>query len=125
MTVQFDELGPGFPVYATYEMARHFEEAGRKLVLPFIEPGEDVIGFAVSVEHTAPALPGMAVRIVATFDRMEGRRIHATMEAFHALGDPIGTGRTIQVVLPKARVERDVENLRHRWQRARAGRHGT
>jgi len=125
MTVQFGELGPGYPVYATYQLARHFEEAGRKLLLPFLEPGEEGIGYGVSVEHTATALPGMAVKIVATFDRMEERRLHATMEAFNALGDPIGTGGTIQVVLPKARIEQDLESLRQRWQRAQANHRGT
>ena len=33
-TVDFDEMGRVHPVYATYTMARHFEEAGRKLLVP-------------------------------------------------------------------------------------------
>jgi fluoroacetyl-CoA thioesterase len=31
-TVDFDKLGKVHPVYATYAMAKHFEEAGRKLL---------------------------------------------------------------------------------------------
>jgi fluoroacetyl-CoA thioesterase len=30
-TVDFDEMGKVHPVYATYTMAKHFEEAGRKV----------------------------------------------------------------------------------------------
>ena len=33
LTVHFEELGSVHPVYATYNMAKHFEEAGRKLLL--------------------------------------------------------------------------------------------
>ena len=29
LTVHFEELGSVHPVYATYNMAKHFEEAGR------------------------------------------------------------------------------------------------
>jgi len=31
MTVHFHGLGPLHPVYATYELARHFEEVGRAI----------------------------------------------------------------------------------------------
>ena len=49
MTVQFGELGAVHPVYATYWLARHFEEAGRKVLLPFLESGEGAIGSQVDV----------------------------------------------------------------------------
>ena len=55
MTVDFDELGPVHPVYATYSMAKHFEEAGRKLLLRHLEAGEAGIGSAVSVEQIGRA----------------------------------------------------------------------
>jgi hypothetical protein len=62
MTVPFDELGPVHPVYATYTMAKHFEEAGRKLLLQHLEPGEDGIGRSVREElgrpRRRPAPPG-------------------------------------------------------------------
>ena len=48
MTVDFDELGPVHPVYATYTMAKHFEEAGRALLVPHLEPGEHGVGSAVA-----------------------------------------------------------------------------
>jgi len=63
MTVRFDELGPVHPVYATYSMAKHFEEAGRKIIVHFLEDGEGGIGSEVSVRHVGSALPGMRVTI--------------------------------------------------------------
>jgi len=120
MTVNFDELGRIHPVYATYWMAKHFEEAGRKIILPFLDDGEQGIGFEVNVKHTASALPGMRVTVTATFDRMEGRRVHATLQATNELGDVIGTGRTTQVILPQARIDQGFEDLERRFHEHRA-----
>ena len=86
MTVRFAELGELHPVYATYELARHFEEVGRKLLLPFLEEGEDGVGTALGVEHLRSALPGMRVRLTATVQRVEGRRLSVTVEAVSELG---------------------------------------
>jgi fluoroacetyl-CoA thioesterase len=63
MTVDFEhpddpQLGKLHPVYATYWMAKHMELAGRKIILPFLEEGEEGIGTKVSVDHLASALPG-------------------------------------------------------------------
>ncbi|GBF06854.1 thioesterase-like protein [Deinococcus aerius] len=115
MTVQFGELGAVHPVYATYWLARHFEEAGRKIILPFLEDGEGGIGTEVQVTHTASALPGMTVTVTATFERMEGRHIVCSMRAVSELGDEIGHGTTGQLALPQARIDAGFERLRERW----------
>ncbi|MEF2279375.1 thioesterase family protein [Deinococcus sp. YIM 134068] len=115
MTVQFGELGAVHPVYATYWMARHFEEAGRKIILPFLEDGEGGIGTSVEVTHTASALPGMTVTVTATFERMEGRRVVCRMRAVSELGDEIGHGTTGQMALPQARIDAGFGALRARW----------
>lgn len=115
MTVQFGELGAVHPVYATYWLARHFEEAGRKVLLPFLEPGEGAIGSQVDVTHTASALPGMRVTVTATFVRSEGRRVYCRASAVHELGDDIGHGTTTQVVLPQQRIDATFGALRERW----------
>lgn len=115
MTVQFAELGAVHPVYATYWLARHFEEAGRKVIVPFLEEGEGGIGTDLQVTHTASALPGMTVTVTATFERMEGRRILCRMQAVSDLGDEIGHGTTGQMALPQARIDAGFERLRGRW----------
>lgn len=120
MTVQFAELGPVHPVYATYWLARHFEEAGRKLILPFLEEGEEGIGTQLEVFHTASALPGMRVTVTATFTRQDGRRIHADLFAVNELGDAVGHGTTTQVVTAGTRLQDGFAELRRRWEAARA-----
>jgi predicted thioesterase len=99
MTVRFHQLGPVHPVYATYRMAEHFEEAGRKLLLPHLEPGEAAIGRSVSVEHLAPAWVGDTVRVSAECVELTGNRLTCACRAVDADGRELGHGTTVQVVL--------------------------
>ncbi|MFC4456286.1 thioesterase family protein [Deinococcus sonorensis] len=125
MTVQFDRLGPLHPVYATYQIARHFEEAGRLLLLPYLEPGEDAVGSALSVEHLASALPGMRVNITATLDSQDGRRLVASLKAVSELGDLIATGHTTQHVMSAQRLQERFAALQGRWAQQRPQEEGT
>jgi len=102
MTVHFDELGPVHPVYATYTMAKHFEEAGRKLLLRHLAPGEAGIGRSVSVEHLGPSWVGDTVRVTARCVEVRGNRLTCACVATDAGGRELGRGSTVQVVLPEA-----------------------
>jgi fluoroacetyl-CoA thioesterase len=104
MAVHLDELGSVHPVYATWMMIKHMEEAGRKVILPFLDPDEDAVGYAIDVVHLAPTAVGARVRVRAVLERVEGRRIHCRVEA-HNTREKIGEGRTVQVVLARARLE--------------------
>lgn len=112
MIARFEELGVVHPVYATWFMVKHMELASRKAILPFLEPGEDAVGHAVSVIHLAPARVGTTVTARARLERVDGRQIVCAVEA-HAGGIKIGEGTTVQVVLP-------AEALRDRFQSGRS-----
>ena len=105
MTVDFSELGRVHPVYATYTMAKHFEEAGRKLLLQHIDDGEDGIGSKVAVEHLAPSWVGDRLTIEARCTGVERNRISCDCTAIDADGREVGRGSTEQVVLPRARLD--------------------
>jgi fluoroacetyl-CoA thioesterase len=105
MTVRFDELGPVHPVYATYSMAKHFEEAGRKLLLRYLEPGEAGIGSALSVEHLAPSRVGDAIRVTARCAEVRGNRLTCECVAVDAAGRTVGRGSTVQVVVSEASLQ--------------------
>ena len=105
LTVHFDELGSVHPVYATYNMAKHFEEAGRKLLLRHLDDGEDGLGSALSVEHLAPSWVGDRLSVVATCVEVSGNRITCTCTATDGDGREVGTGSTVQVVLPRDRLD--------------------
>ncbi|MFW3171614.1 thioesterase family protein [Geodermatophilus sp. CPCC 206100] len=101
MTVHFDELGPVHPVYATYTMAKHFEEAGRKLLLRHLEPGEAGIGRSVSVEHLGPSWVGDRLRVTARCVEVQGNRLTCACTAVDPGGRELGRGTTVQAVLPE------------------------
>ncbi|MGY1692949.1 thioesterase family protein [Geodermatophilus sp. SYSU D01105] len=105
MTVRFDELGPVHQVYATYTMAKHFEEAGRKLLLRHLEPGEAGIGRSVSVEHLGPSWVGEALRVTARCVEVRGNRLTCECTAVAADGRELGRGTTVQAVLSEEALE--------------------
>ena len=125
MTVDFEQddprLGRLHPVYATYWLTKHAELVSRKIILPFLEAGEEGIGHEVSIRHLASALPGMRVRLTARFVRRDGSRVYADVRAVSELGDVLGDGATTQVVLPREKLDRSLAGLRERWQAALAG----
>ena len=104
-TVDFDELGKVHPVYATYTMAKHFEEAGRKLLLQHLDPCEDGLGRSVSVEHLAPSWVGDELRVTARCVEVRDGRLTCECRATDSYGREVGRGTTVQAVLPAAVVE--------------------
>ncbi|MCZ2805452.1 thioesterase family protein [Modestobacter sp. VKM Ac-2983] len=108
LTVHFDELGPVHPVYATYSMAKHFEEAGRKLLLQHLEPGQAGIGRSVAVEHLGPSWVGDTVVVTARCTEVSGNRLTCACTATDAQGRELGRGTTVQVVLPEELLEQRI-----------------
>ncbi|MGH2787633.1 MAG: thioesterase family protein [Actinomycetota bacterium] len=114
MTVVFEELGSIHPLYATYWMAKHVEEASRKVLAPYFDPDEDGVGRSVSVTHHAPAAPGTEIHVHATHERTEGNRVFVSCAVTSASGELLGEGSTEQVVLPKTKVQKMIESSRNR-----------
>ena len=109
MTVDFAELGKVHPVYATYNMAKHFEEAGRKLLLRHLDDAEDGVGRSVAVEHLAPSWVGDRLTIEARCTGVRGNRIMCDCRATDETGREVGTGSTVQVVLSREDLDRALD----------------
>ena len=100
---------------------KHMELVSRKIILPYLEQGEEGIGFRVEVDHLASALPGMRVDVDATFVRQERNRVHVACRAHSELGDLIGEGATVQVILPLTKLQSNIAALEERWAAAARG----
>jgi fluoroacetyl-CoA thioesterase len=103
MLANFDELGLVHPVYSTWTMVKHMEEASRKVILPFLDADEDAVGHSIDVVHLAPTPAGAWVVARAILDRIEGRRIYCRLEAYNAR-ERIGEGHNVQVVVSRGRL---------------------
>jgi fluoroacetyl-CoA thioesterase len=112
MVAEFDTLGPVHPVYATFWMARHMEEAGRTMLLPFLDGTEDAVGEAIQVSHRALALPGTRLTVTAAYASTAGSRVVARCTAQAAGGEVVGVGETVQVVMPRAALLERLARLR-------------
>jgi predicted thioesterase len=100
MLATFEELGPVHPLYATWSMVRHMELACRKIILPYLEPDEDAVGYRISVTHLAPTGAGDQVTAHARLVKVTGRKIYCAVEAFNSKGK-IGEGTQVQVLVRK------------------------
>jgi fluoroacetyl-CoA thioesterase len=95
------------PVYGTFWLAYHTEVVSRRVLEPFLEPGEEGVGVSVSVRHIGMAAVGETIHFEAVVAAVNGRRILCTITAKtpRAL---IAEGTQEQAVLPaevlKARV---------------------
>ncbi len=99
MLARFEELGLAHPVYATWFMVKHMELASRKVVLPFLEPQEEAVGYSVSVTHIAPTPVGMTVTARARLVGIDGNQIVCAVSAHNGV-TTIGQGTTIQMLVP-------------------------
>jgi predicted thioesterase len=83
------------PLYATAWMVRHVEEAGRRLIEPYLRAGEDATGYAVSVVHERPAWPGDRLTVSARATRMDEQECEAAVEVTGPRGR-VGRGTLVQ-----------------------------
>jgi len=110
MLATFEELGPVHPLYSTWSMVRHMELACRKIILPYLEPDEDAVGYSVSVTHLAATGVGDRVTAGARLVQIDGRRIVCAVEA-HNSREKIGEGMQVQMLVRKERLAEHIRTL--------------
>ena len=78
-------MGDAARVYATPMMLRDIEMTCRELLLQHLDPGEDSVGTRVELDHLAPTLLGMKVRIEAKVAELKGRAVTFEVSAHDGL----------------------------------------
>ncbi|MBX5467949.1 MAG: thioesterase [Firmicutes bacterium] len=96
---------PIHPVLATAVMIEWMEWASRKLILPYLEPEEDAVGYRIEVVHLEPTRVGERFTATAEFLSLDGNRVETAVWAENARGR-IGHGRITQVLLAKSEIAR-------------------
>lgn len=83
-----DFMGEAARVYATPMLVRDIEHTCRDFLLAHLDAGEDSVGTRVELDHLAPTLLGMKVRIEAKVAEAKGRAITFEVTAHDGI-DPI------------------------------------
>ena len=99
-------MGEDARVYATPMLVRDIEITCRDLLAAHVEPGEDSVGTRIEIDHLAPTLLGMTVRIAAKAIEIKGRAVVFDIEATDGK-DTICRGRHARFVV-------DVEQTKKR-----------
>lgn len=97
-------------LYGTAAMVTHFEWAARQHILACLEPGEEGVGYHVSLDHCVPVALGSIVNITAALTGIEvkagGQTTLVTCDCLaHCQGRLIGRGQVIQALLPLSQLE--------------------
>lgn len=112
-----DDMRPNFdgvyvhPVLSTWEVVRHLEVAGRKLLVPHLEPHEEGMGTHITIDHRSPAVVGSVVMFEAVVEECTPRRLICRVSA--AVGDRlVAEGRFTQTIVTREKLAIIVD--RHR-----------
>jgi fluoroacetyl-CoA thioesterase len=89
---------PVHPLYGTAAMIEHMEWAARQHILPYLEPGEEGVGYHVDVKHIAPAPIGATITIRSTVSQVQPRRVTSQVEAWWG-HTQIGQGTLVQALV--------------------------
>ncbi|MBY0404818.1 MAG: thioesterase [Cyanobacteria bacterium] len=108
------------PLYSTASMIQHLEWAARQHILPFLEPGEEGVGYHIDVKHLQPTPIGETVILQAVVQEIQERRVICAVKAWQ-LQEPrdpdspsealthkilIGEGTITQALVPVAHLYR-------------------
>jgi fluoroacetyl-CoA thioesterase len=107
-----DFMGEDARVYARPMLVRDIEVTCRDLLAAHVEPGEDSVGTRIEIDHLAPTLLGMQVRIAAKAVEIKGRAVVFEIEASDGK-DTICRGRHSRFVV-------DVEQTKKRLKQKQA-----
>lgn len=89
---------PVHPLYGTASMIAHMEWAARQHILPYLEPGEEGVGYHVDVKHLAPAPIGAKIKIHSTVSELAPRRVTSQVQAWYGK-TLIGAGQLVQALV--------------------------
>lgn len=99
------------PVCATWTLVHYMEVAGRMLLEPFLDESEEAVGAHIGIDHRSPAPIGTYVRIFAKASGVTSTRLVTEMRAESA-GRVVATGKFVQVIMPKQRLEAILNQVR-------------
>lgn len=100
-------------VMSTVSMIHYMEFAGRKIILPYLEEGEEGAGYAVDIKHVGPATVGQEVRFRATCTEVTRKRVVCEVVA-ETDENLVGRGFFTQAIFRQQDLIKRIEDLQNR-----------
>lgn len=95
-----EAVGTGVvPVVATSQLVVWSERLTFELLAPVLPEGSTSVAMRVHVDHVQAAAVGCGVTVIATLERIEGRRYVFVVSALDDNNEQISTGRIVRVVV--------------------------
>ena len=88
----------GKMVFSTPSMIGFMERCSVQILKPYLEEGENSVGYRVNVTHIAGTPIGQKVRVKSTVSAINGRRIIFAVEAYNEK-EKIGEGEHERVII--------------------------
>ena len=107
-----DFMGEQARVYATPMLVRDIEVTCREMLLEHLDAGEDSVGTRVELDHLAPTLLGMKVKIEVKLAELKGRAATFDITAHDGV-DAVGRGRHARFIV-------EIDKTKARLQKKRA-----
>ena len=99
-------------VLSTASMIVWMEWAARKIILPYLEPHEEGVGYEISVRHLAPAPVGATVTCRAILTEVRGPAVITDVEA-EWLAGRVGEGVFTQMIVDRERFRQRIRQAEH------------
>ena len=105
------------PVFATAYLVGLFEWVCMQALEPHLEPGEQSVGTAIDVTHTAATPVGLTVKVTVRVSGMQGRRVRFEVRAEDD-AELIGEGTHERFVILRERFVEGVAKKREQFGKA-------
>lgn len=102
---------PIHPVLGTASLVEAMEWAGRQLLLPYLEPEEEAVGYAIELVHRHPTAEGERFRVWAEFVRRDGNLLVARVWGENARGR-MAEGMFTQALIQRREFEQRIQKWR-------------
>jgi fluoroacetyl-CoA thioesterase len=96
-------------VFATAYFVGLVEWACLEAMLPHLDSGEQSVGTAIHLTHTAATPPGFTVTVEVVVEQIEGQRVAFSVKADDG-ADTIGEGTHERFIIDRARFDKKLEH---------------
>ncbi|MEW9671745.1 thioesterase family protein [Ammoniphilus sp. 3BR4] len=97
-------------VMSTVTMIYYMEKSGRKVILPFLDEGEEGAGLSVDIKHVGPAVLGQEVTFRALCTEVTETRVVCEVTAETAF-NLVGKGVFTQAIFMKKDMDQRIAEL--------------